>query len=172
MHPTGVNTTSSTKFSFPCPAGHWCDEEAKPAHVGCAAGVAVQQERAQIALTMTSVDDPRCPCLDSCGRSVRDNGLRCYCPVGLCPAGFICNEGTRLSRIFQTPCKPGWYCPEGTSPDMLDDQKWYAAFIELRPIKVTLITHCVFTSLSTALMVQIANRSLPPFLIVTALVSA
>ena len=137
----GVNTTSSSKFDVPCPPGFWCDLETKPGHLVCAAGVTVQQDRAEIAQTMVSPDDPKCPCLETCGRTAREDNRMCYCPVGLCPAGFICNEGTRASRRTLTPCTAGFYCPEGTSPAMLPSQRCPDGTIS--PAQSTTIFDCV-----------------------------
>ena len=83
-HICGWNTTSSSKFDFPCPDGFWCDIEAKPSHLDCATGLVGQAERAVIAPRMERADDPRCNCLSTCGSTERTDGKRCYCPIGLC----------------------------------------------------------------------------------------
>ena len=112
----GYNTTSGSQFETECPPGYWCDSETKPSHFYCAADSATQQERANIAEDMEGPEDPICPCLDTCGRIERQDGKRCYCPMGPCPAGSVCYSGTKFSQKSRNPCPPGHYCPEGTAP--------------------------------------------------------
>ena len=115
----GFNTTSNTQFSTLCPAGFWCDFETKNSHRGCAADKVTQEARAGISEQMEGPDDDICNCLDTCGRIERQDGKRCYCPMGFCPAGSLCRKGTKFSQSDLTPCPVGYYCPEGTSPDDL-----------------------------------------------------
>ena len=72
------NTSSSLKFNTPCPPGHWCATEAKPWHMECVVPDAVALERSVIALEMTSVADPVCPCLETCGTIPRDDERMCF----------------------------------------------------------------------------------------------
>jgi len=106
--------------TLPCPAGFWCDDEASPEHAACAANASVQAVREEIAQSMSSANDTACPCLDTCGSTPRVDGKLCYCPVGLCPAGFICHAGTPAATRYGNPCPEGYYCPEGTSPSNLE----------------------------------------------------
>ena len=122
-HICDVNTTSGTKYNFQCPPGFWCDQETQPIHQECAAGLLVQQERDLIATQMTSADDPLCPDLDIIGKVERSNARRCYCPMGMCPAGYICYAATPSDTMYGNPCTPGYYCTEGTSPDSLQRQR-------------------------------------------------
>ena len=121
----GMNSTSSSKFENPCPAGFWCDFETKPSDISCAAGKAVRDSRAAIAANMTTNFDPACfqntedPYTSFLGTVGRTDGRRCYCPIGLCPAGYICYEGTKAETRRQTLCWESYYCPEGTAPEML-----------------------------------------------------
>ena len=118
---SGLGSDQVTSW-VPCPEGYFCDEESAIEHLECAAGVAVQAEREAIAQNMTSASDPLCPCLDTCGSTPWEDNRTCYCPIGLCPAGYICYEGTPASTKFGNPCPEGYYCPEGTSPKMLPAQ--------------------------------------------------
>ena len=45
-------------------------------------------------------------------RAERSDGRRCYCPVGLCPAGYICYGGTKAEERMRLLCWEGYYCPE------------------------------------------------------------
>jgi hypothetical protein len=125
----GINTTSASKFDDPCPAGYWCDYETKPSDMSCAGGQAVEASRAAIAPNMTSPSDPRCfsnpedPYTAFLSRVERQDGKRCYCPIGLCPAGYLCYEGTKAETRKQTLCPEFYFCPEGTAPDMLPNQR-------------------------------------------------
>merc|ERR1719174_2388834 len=93
-HICDVNTTSGTKYNYQCPPGFWCDQETRPVHLDCAVGDAVQRQRAAVADSMTSFDDPSCPILTTIGTVERSDQRRCYCPIGLCPAGYICYAAT------------------------------------------------------------------------------
>lgn len=75
--------------------------------------------RAEIEIQMTSADDPACPDRDTIGTTERTDGRRCYCPVGLCPAGYICFPGTPADTRTGNPCQEGFYCPEGSSPEQM-----------------------------------------------------
>ena len=156
----GMNTTSSSKFDMPCPAGFWCDEETKPSHLDCAAGVIVQDARADAEVVIgQGTPLAACPCLDTCGSGHRDDGRICYCPVGLCPAGFICNEGTRATRRRQTPCTAGYYCPEGTAPEMLEEQRCPEGTFS--PAQSTTIMQCarIGSSVTTAISVTLFTEN-------------
>ena len=113
----GARTRSDTKFDNPCPPGYTCDLETKPLHAQCAAGEVRIREREIIAEMMTSVDDPLCTELDVMGTVERTDEKRCYCPMALCPAGYICPLGTSYDLRFSIPCQARHYCPEGTSPE-------------------------------------------------------
>lgn len=69
---------------------------------------------------MTSSDDPACfdneddPTRAFLNRAERSDGRRCYCPIGLCPAGYICYEGTKEEEKNRNLCLEGYYCPEVT----------------------------------------------------------
>ena len=118
------NTTSSTKYNDQCPPGYFCDQEAHRGHLSCASTDAVRQARAEIEPEMTSASDSICPDLGVTGSTERTDGRRCYCPIGLCPVGFICRSGTPADTRFGNPCQEGYYCPEGTSlTQMLVSQK-------------------------------------------------
>jgi len=119
------NTTANNLFEILCDEGYWCDTETKKSHINCAADKATQEARAEISRRMEGPDDDICPCLDTCGRIERDDynpdtqlgaTKRCYCPMGPCPAGSLCDAGTPRSKWDSTPCPAGYYCPEGTSP--------------------------------------------------------
>ena len=68
---------------------------------------------------MASADDPVCPDLDTIGTTERTDGRRCYCPVGLCPAGHICYSGTPADTRTRSPCHEGYFCPEGSSYEQM-----------------------------------------------------
>lgn len=108
-HICDVNTTSSSKYNIQCPPGYWCDQEAQPIHLQCAAGQVEQDARMAIAAQMIAHDDPLCPILDIIGMVERSDRRRCYCPIGLCPAGYICYLGTPSDTKLGNPCTPGWY---------------------------------------------------------------
>ena len=123
------NTTSGSQFDFMCPAGLWCDYESKPQHLGCVVphgrNPALPGEdakmwtidRLEVGENMETPDDAACDCFDTgCDKIDREDGKRCYCPIGLCPAGSICYRGTKRSQWDRSPCKPGYFCPEGTPP--------------------------------------------------------
>jgi hypothetical protein len=118
----GFNTTSGSQFQIECPEGFWCDSETKPSHRDCAAGLTTQRAREAVELTMDGPDDPACPCLDTCGTTEREDGKRCYCPMGKCPAGYVCYAGTKASQKDRVLCKAGHFCPEGTSETMMNNQ--------------------------------------------------
>ena len=58
--------------------------------------------------------DDICPWHAGMSKVERIDGKRCYCPMGVCPAGAVCYEQTKASSRARTPCSPGYYCPEGT----------------------------------------------------------
>eukprot|EP00966_Prymnesium_polylepis_P331800 7387368-Prymnesium_polylepis.1 len=120
-----INTTSSSKFNVPCPAGYWCDRETKPSDMGCSSNSVLQAQREATEALMTSASDPIChdnaldPTRSFLTKVERSDGRRCFCPVGLCPAGFICYEGTKAEERNRNLCFEGHYCPEGTTPESL-----------------------------------------------------
>lgn len=120
-HICGFNTTSGGKYDFKCPAGYYCDQETRPLHLQCASTEVRNQQRIEWEDQMTSVDDPICEDLDVIGPVERTDGRRCYCPISLCPAGFMCYPATPSDTKFGNPCKVGYYCPEGTDPAFIED---------------------------------------------------
>jgi len=119
-HMCDWNTSSSTKYDDPCLPGYYCDRESHRGHLECASTAAVRQVRALIEQQMTSVDDPICTDLGTIGTTQRTDGRRCYCPIGLCPAGYICYAATSADTRTGNPCLEGYYCPEGTSPERME----------------------------------------------------
>ena len=112
------NTTGAAQFDFPCPAGYYCATESTPSHLGCAAGAVMNQRRVEMSAIYNAsacLSDESLDCKECNVDGTRDDGKTCYCPIGLCPAGFICETGTRLNERERVPCEAGFYCPEGTS---------------------------------------------------------
>ena len=122
-HICDVNTTSSSKYATPCPEGYWCDQESNPGHLACAAGMVVEEQREALEAQMGTMDDPICPDLDTIGTIQRSDKRMCYCPIGLCPAGYICYTATPSDTRRGNPCLVGYFCPEGTSGTSLMQQK-------------------------------------------------
>ena len=103
----------------------------------------------------TGYNDTRCdtlsiarglpPILSIIGTMARDDRRRCFCPIGLCPAGFFCNAGTSYAYRKAVPCQRGHFCPEGSSRATMlthrsDVPGWYN-FVSWRGDRPGLYSH-------------------------------
>ena len=117
----GLNTTGASQFETVCPEGYWCDKQTTPDHQQCVAPAEIAAQREIIGAGIQSGELSPDACKSKCASCdlLRDDGKTCYCPMGLCPAGFVCYMNTRASAKTRTPCPENYFCIEGTSPTVM-----------------------------------------------------